>query len=62
MGNEWDQITAMTIKNCFRKIGYIDGNLLEQIMPSEESDSEDDLPLCVLAEMYKKKDSIGISE
>lgn len=45
--NAWNQITAMTIKNCSRKAGFTDDNMLEQIMPSDESDPEDDLPLCI---------------
>jgi hypothetical protein len=46
----WQQVSSTTIMNCFRKSGFRHNDVHEV---NDEFDTEDDLPLSVIAELCK---------
>ncbi|XP_066153045.1 tigger transposable element-derived protein 4-like [Euwallacea fornicatus] len=53
----WSEVTSVTIKNCFKNAFHIENPKLE-----EQYDPEEELPLSLLAEIYKKKVPLGITQ
>ncbi|XP_066150292.1 tigger transposable element-derived protein 4-like [Euwallacea fornicatus] len=53
----WSEVTRVIIKNCFKNAFHIENPKLE-----EQYDPEEELPLSLLAEIYKKKVPLGITQ